>query len=194
MSKDRLYTFAPDSPERRSAQTAMYTIVDGLVRLLAPILPVTCDELWRHMPGRREESVHVAEFPAGGAVEPLVDEELAARWARLIDVRDIVNAALEAKRQDKTIGTSLAASVTLRAGGDTARLLEPYRDDLPMLFIVSAVDLRTSPDAPELEVEVQKAEGHKCPRCWRIVPAISSAAGTEGLCERCVAAVTAAAG
>ena len=63
VSKDRLYTFAADSPERRSAQTAMYIIADGLTRLLAPILPMTTDELWRHLPGTREESVHLAEFP-----------------------------------------------------------------------------------------------------------------------------------
>ena len=97
VSKDRLYTFAADSPERRSAQTAMYIIADGLTRLLAPILPVTADELWRHLPGHREESVHLAEFPRdaedadrSGALE---------RWERLMRIRDDVNRALEAERQ-----------------------------------------------------------------------------------------------
>ncbi len=192
VSKDRLYTFAPGSPERRSAQTAMYIIADGLVRMLAPVLPVTADELWRHLPGRREESVHIAEFPAREAIKALLDEELVASWERLIAVRDRVNAALEAKRQDKTIGTSLAAHVTLRASGETLALLERYRDDLPMLFIVSAVTLERG-GGDELEVEVRRAEGHKCARCWRIVPSVSSAPATEGLCDRCVGAVTAAA-
>jgi isoleucyl-tRNA synthetase len=82
----------------------------------------------------------------------------------------------------------------LRAGGETAALLERYRDDLPMLFIVSAVDVQRSADGQPLEVEVHRAEGHKCVRCWRIVPFVSSAAETEGLCDRCVAALTAAAG
>ena len=194
VSKDRLYTFAPDARERRSAQTAMHTIADGLIRLLAPILPVTSDELWRHMPGAREASVHLAEFPSADAVAALVDEGLAARWARLIEVRDAVNAALEARRQDKTIGTSLQAAVTLRASGGTAALLEPYRDDLPMLLIVSAVDLQTTPGDRPLEVDVRKADGVKCTRCWRIVPAVSAAAETEGLCDRCVTALAAAAG
>ncbi len=189
VSKDRLYTLAPGSRERRSAQTAMYVIADGIVRLLAPILPVTADELWRHMPGRREASVHIAEFPRGEDVERFADVELTARWKRLIEIRDTVNASLEAKRQDKTIGTSLAARVRLATGGDTAALLQAYREDLPMLFIVSAVDLDSTGSADVLEVDVQRAEGHKCARCWRIVPVVSAGAGREGLCDRCVAAL-----
>jgi isoleucyl-tRNA synthetase len=192
VSKDRLYTFAPGSLERRSAQTAMYIIADGLVRMLAPVLPVTADELWRHLPGRREESVHIGEFPARDATTALLNEELVTNWERLIAVRDRVNAALEAKRQDKTIGTSLAAHVALRASGETLALLERYRDDLPMLFIVSAVTLQAGA-GEDLEVDVRRAEGQKCARCWRIVPSVSSVPATEGLCDRCVGAVTAAA-
>jgi isoleucyl-tRNA synthetase len=194
VSKDRLYTFAASSPERRSAQTAMYVIADGLVRLLAPILPMTADELWRHLPGKRDASVHLAEFPADIDVDGMLDADLAARWERLKAVRDIVNVALEAKRKDKTIGTSLGASVALRAGGDTAALLDRHRLELPMLFIASRVELRTdaAPDAP-LEVVVTRADGEKCARCWRIVDGISADAGTEGLCERCVGAVAATA-
>ena len=106
VSKDRLYTFAAGSSERRSAQTAMFVIADGLVRLLAPILAVTADELWRHLPGKREDSVHMAEFPSRESVAALLNDELVGRWERLSAVRDQVNAALEIKRQDKTIGTS----------------------------------------------------------------------------------------
>jgi isoleucyl-tRNA synthetase len=104
-------------------------------------------------------------------------------------VRDIVNGSLEAKRQDKTIGTSLAARVRLRAGGATAALLERYRDDLPMLFIVSAVDLEPGGADDALVVDVSRAEGDKCARCWRIVPVVSAEPGHEGLCDRCVAAL-----
>jgi isoleucyl-tRNA synthetase len=160
--------------------------------MLAPVLPVTADELWRHLPGRREESVHMAEFPARDAIKALLNDGLVSRWERLIAIRDRVNVALEAKRQDKTIGTSLAAHVTLRASGDALTLLERYRDDLPMLFIVSAVNLEPGGSA-DLEVDVRRAEGHKCARCWRIVPAVSTSPATEGLCDRCVGAVTAAA-
>jgi isoleucyl-tRNA synthetase len=194
VSKDRLYTFAAAAPERRSAQTAMYVIADGLVRLLAPVLPMTADELWRHLPGRRDPSVHIAEFPSEAAVDALLDPQLVARWDRLKQVRDIVNVALEARRQDKTIGTSLGAHVLVRAGGETGALLDRYRDELPMLFIVSQVDLVIDTEGvPDVEVIVSRAAGVKCARCWRVVDGISADADAEGLCERCVGAVATAA-
>jgi isoleucyl-tRNA synthetase len=187
VSKDRLYTFAAGSRERRSAQTAMYIMADGLARLLAPILPVTTEEMWTHLPGDREPSVHMAEFPAAADLERWRDSALVERWEQLIEVRNTVNAALELKRQDKTIGTSLGARVRLRAGGATAALLESVRDDLPMLFIVSEVELDTTRSTDvEIDVMVEKAEGDKCPRCWRIVRAT---APDTGLCDRCTLAV-----
>jgi isoleucyl-tRNA synthetase len=188
VSKDRLYTFAPGSPERRSAQTAMYVIADGLTRMLAPILPMTTDELWRHLPGTREASVHLAEFPK--ELDALVDPGLEERWERLMKIREAVNLALEARRQDKTIGTSLGAQVVVRTGGATAALLEQYRDELPMIFIVSQVHLDAGGDAGgALDVTVTRADGEKCARCWRIVPSVSDEASAAGLCERCVDAI-----
>ena len=185
VSKDRLYTFAAGSIERRSAQTAMFAIADGLVRMLAPILAVTADELWRHLPGKREDSVHMAEFPSRESVMALLDDELVARWERLSAIRDQVNAALEIKRQDKTIGTSLGARVSLRATGEAADLLRRHLEDLPMLFIVSQVELHAgSSDA--LDIAVARADGEKCGRCWRIVPSVSPEPATEGLCDRCI--------
>jgi isoleucyl-tRNA synthetase len=194
VSKDRLYTFAAAALERRSAQSAMYIIADGLARLLAPLLPVTAEEMWRHLPGSREASVHVAEFPAHDAIDQLLDAELVQRWDRLLAIRDEVNRALEAARQEKTIGNSLGAHVLLRARGAAAQLLVSRRDELPMLFIVSQLDFQTAEgDGPELEVLVTRARGEKCARCWRIVPAISKHPQTEGLCDRCVDALRAAA-
>jgi isoleucyl-tRNA synthetase len=188
VSKDRLYTFAAGSPDRRSAQTAMFTIADGLTRLLAPILPMTTEELWRHLPGVREESIHLAEFPRD--VESLIDADLMTRWDRIMRIRDDVNRALEAERQAKTIGNSLGARVTLRAGGEDGRLLEQYAEDLPMLFIVSQVDLERGTDADSaVEITVARAEGQKCARCWRVVPSVSAESATEGLCDRCVDAL-----
>jgi isoleucyl-tRNA synthetase len=188
VSKDGLYTLATASAERRSAQTAMYVMADGLARLLAPILPVTADELWRHMPGAREESVHLAEFPRD--VEGLIDADLDARWTRLREIRDQVNGALETARQGKLIGTSLSARVALAAGGETAALLRRYEADLPMLFIVSQVTLDgTGPEG--VSVSVSRAEGEKCDRCWRVVPERSTSPGTEGLCSRCIDALPA---
>ena len=107
-----------------------------------------------------------------------------------MNIRNAVNAALELERQNKTIGTSLGATVRLRTGGETAALLQQYRDDLPMLFIVSRVELDMSGDpAGPLDITVTRAEGEKCPRCWRVVAAVSPAPGLEGLCDRCTAAL-----
>jgi isoleucyl-tRNA synthetase len=188
VTKDRMYTLGARSHERRSTQTVMYLICDGLARLLAPILPVTADELWRHMPGRRSASVHLEDFPD---VEPLQDRELVAAWDRLMDVRDRVNAALEDKRKAKVIGTSLGARVSIAASGPIVRLLDRYRAELPMLFIVSEVALAAgSPDGPdEVRIEVEKAPGVRCERCWRYVPRVRTEPDWAGICDRCVDAL-----
>jgi isoleucyl-tRNA synthetase len=195
VSKDRLYTFGARAPERRSAQTAMYLMADGLVRLIAPVLPVTADELWRHLPGTREPSVHLARFPDG--LDRLADWDLVGRWHRLIAVRDTVNAAIEAQRQQKVVGTPLEAHVHLEAGGEAGSLLEAHRDALPMLFIASQVTLATDRgdaaaplEADEVRVSVTRAEGTKCVRCWRYVAEVAGDGLHEGLCGRCMSAVS----
>ena len=115
---------------------------DGLTRMLAPILPMTTDELWRHLPGKREDSVHMAEFPQTDDLARLRDDALEARWEVLLDARSAVNARLEGLREKKAIGSSLQASVVLDVNDDsTAGLLKRYADVLPMLFIVSQVTL-----------------------------------------------------
>ena len=150
VSKDRLYTFGAASRERRSAQTAMYTIADGLVRLLAPILPVTTDELWRHLPGTREASVHLAEFPAAADLERMRDAALERRWEVLLDARSAVNAKLEVLREQKVIGSSLQAKVVIDVDDPAAAsLLKRYAASLPMLFIVSEVTLGPKAAASE---------------------------------------------
>src|SRR5581483_505248 len=111
--KDRLYTFAPKSAGRRSAQTALYKIVDAFTRLLAPVLPFTADEIWENLPGEREASVHMAEFAEACAHDG--DAELLARWSKLFEARSLVQKALEEKRNEKVIGASLEAHVRLRA-------------------------------------------------------------------------------
>jgi isoleucyl-tRNA synthetase len=183
VSKDRLYTFGAGSAERRSAQTAMYVIADGLARLLAPILSFTTDELWRYLPGRREESVHLALF-RGADLESLRNAELVGVWDRLISVRDLVLAHIEPLRKEKQIGSSLQARVVLSGGGPEMTLLQDRAAELPMLFIVSEVELR--PDSgPDLRVTIDKASGVKCERCWRYVPRVSKQAEHTGICERC---------
>jgi isoleucyl-tRNA synthetase len=208
VSKDRLYTFGAGSAERRSAQTAMYIIAEGLVRLLAPILPVTADELWRHLPGERSPSVHTAEFPTVEELARLQDDGLRQRWEVLLEARSAVNARLEERREQKQIGSSLQARVTIDINDPaSAALLKRYAASLPMLFIVSDVKLGPTAAAAngiadsELtralaagsdrawSVDAAPAEGEKCPRCWRIVPSVSDAPDSYGLCDRCVEAV-----
>ena len=210
VSKDRLYTLGSQSKERRSAQTAVYRTADGLTRLIAPILPVTADELWQVLPGTREDSVHLADFPTG--LEELTDHDLLGRWKRLMGVRAVVNGELERLRQQKIVGTPLEAKVRIRASGDTALLLERYRDDLPMLFITSHVDIETVPHASvehtsgstasnyfseargAARIDVGRADGTKCERCWRYVSRVSSEPDTVGICDRCADVLSAAVG
>jgi isoleucyl-tRNA synthetase len=195
ISKDRLYTFAARSPERRSAQTAMYLIADGMTRLLAPILSFTADELWRFMPGAREESVHIALFPTREQLEPLRDAALAGRWERLAAVREQVLAEIEPLRKNKQIGSSLQAKVVISATKAELPLLEQYAKQLPMLFIVSQVELRPAPDDVEAHAEakprvaIERAGGVKCERCWRYVPKVSTDPDLAGLCDRCQDAI-----
>jgi isoleucyl-tRNA synthetase len=188
VTKDRMYTLAAKSVERRSTQTAMYLICDGLARLLAPILPVTADDLWRHMPGQRSASVHLEDFPT---VADMQNGDLLDTWERLLLVRETVNAALEQKRKEKLIGNSLGAQVAIEAGGPVGALLEQYRSYLPMLFIVSDVKLTVGgrDGADRLSVAVEKASGVKCERCWRYVPRIRTEPDWAGLCDRCVEAL-----
>ena len=191
VSKDRLYTFGAASHGRRSAQTAMYHMADGLARLLAPILPVTADELWRVLPGERQASVHIALFPEG--VEACRDEALVARYATRLELRDIVNAKLEEQRQAKVIGTSLEAEITVAGTGRFAEALVGLQSDALAAFcivsraVVATPDVEQAPDT--LDVRVSRAHGHKCQRCWRYVPSVNDAPETEGLCDRCADAL-----
>jgi isoleucyl-tRNA synthetase len=197
VTKDRMYTLGAKSRERRSTQTVMYLISEGLARLLAPILPVTADQLWQHIPGRRSGSIHLEEFPK---VEAYSDAPLLKTWEALLDVRETVNAALEEKRKNKVIGTSLGARLIINASGPIGALLKSRRDALPMLFNVSDVSLTVREDAGspeqdpayatgEVRVEVEKAPGVKCARCWRFVPSVRTEPDCAGICDRCVDAL-----
>ena len=203
-SKDRLYTLAAGSAERRSAQTAIYTIADGLTRLLAPVLPVTTDDLWGFLPGARESSVHLARFPEAGA--DAVDRGLLARWERLLALREAANVVIESLRASKTVGTSLEAALTIRASGATAELVERYRQDLPMVLMTSEVEVAPAGDLPAdadgaraagaqfvetggaAVIVARRAGGVKCPRCWRYVPE-ASVSEPDGVCARCADAL-----
>jgi isoleucyl-tRNA synthetase len=183
--KDRLYTFAPRNPARRSAQTALYRIADSLARMLATILVFTADEIWENLPGARAASVHLAELPRASGER---DQELAVRWDQLFQVRDVVLGVLEEARVAKTIGSSLEAAVEIKASGKTFELLKSDRDDLRYLFIVSQVSL-TKTETGEVGVSVRRADGQKCERCWNYSTRVGESARYPTVCERCVKAL-----
>jgi isoleucyl-tRNA synthetase len=181
--KDRLYIFAPRSIERRSAQTALYKIADSLCRLLSPILVFTSDEAWENLPGEHEPSVHIAEFPA---VEEADNSGLAENWERIFAIRDDVMKALETARNEKRIGSSLDAKVLLTVDGETARLLLDYYPQLRYIFIVSQVEVH---EGDGLLVEIAKADGQKCERCWNYSTQVGEFEKFPTVCERCAAAL-----
>ncbi len=195
--KDRLYTFAPRNIARRSAQTVLYKIADALARLLAPVLVFTADEIWENLPqvGGGDEapsSVHLATFPESTNVQ---DMELRTRWALLFRLRDEVLAKLEEARAAKVIGSSLEAKVRIRPSALVRKTLEKYKDDLRYIFIVSQVELREWMDEPEVhslifeDIQVERAEGEKCERCWNYSVHVGESERYPAVCERCVEAL-----
>ena len=199
--KDRLYTFRPDSPLRRGSQMVLFRIVTGLAQLMAPILSFTAEDVWDAVPGRDpspEDSVHLSTFPEPVA---LPDEaELDANWKQLLAIRTVVLSALEEQRREKVIGSSLEARVVLNVIPSLRRFLEAYEHELPTLFIVSQVVVHptetpsgeqrlVSDDALGMSVNVVKAEGEKCERCWNYRDTVGSAPEHPTLCDRCLEAV-----
>ncbi|GAB4272807.1 MAG: isoleucine--tRNA ligase [Deferrisomatales bacterium] len=187
--KDRLYTFPAASPGRRAAQTALHAILHALTRLMAPVLAFTAEDVWRHLPGT-EGSVHLEPLPQ---VDPAaVDDELAGRWERIRNLRALVTKAAEEARAAKQIGHSLDAKVILYADNRWEAFLGPYAAELPFLFIVSQVDLVegpggafTDPALPGVGVDVVRAEGEKCQRCWNYSPTVGTREEYPGACARC---------
>jgi len=188
--KDRLYTFAPRSAGRRSAQTAIYRIASALVRLIAPILVYTSEEIWKHFPreGGAPESVHMAHFPNAEELERTASAEAAKNWAKLLTVREEVLKSLEEARVAKLISGALEAKVTISASGDLAVLLGSYAKSLPALFIVSQVKLESSA-ADGIQIKVERADGAKCERCWNYSTHVGEDAEYPTICERCTAAL-----
>jgi isoleucyl-tRNA synthetase len=202
--KDRLYTFAPNNRGRRSAQTAIHHIARALVRLIAPVLVFTSEEVWKHLPqpASAAPSVHMAHFPAAEHFENALDEARARNWDRLRAVRDEVLKALEPLRAAKTISANLEARVTLAATGDLAALLEKYAAQLPAFFIVSQVGIASgeiaigevdvaspAPGIEGLRIRAEHAHGKKCERCWNYSTHVGESAAYPTLCERCLAVI-----
>ena len=186
--KDRLYCDGAESLSRRSAQTALYLILDAMTRMFAPILAFTCDEIWLAMPHRTgddERNVLLNEMVQPYTQYALSPEEM-ARWDRIAAVRTAVNGALEQARADKTIGKSLEAEVDLTVPAEDAFLGQMEEGALADLLIVSQVRVETG---DSLSVTVRPAAGTKCQRCWKMLTSVGTVAGHEDLCPRCAAVV-----
>jgi isoleucyl-tRNA synthetase len=196
--KDRLYTFAPKSAARRSAQTAMWRIAEAMTRLIAPILSFTADEVWQFLPPvhGRANSVHLALFPDVAEIVPGSVAGLEADWEKLMDVRQMVMLELEALRLAKSIGKSLDASVRVIAseGSPEAIVLKQYESSLAEFFNVSQASVQVvgaSQEASAIWIEAQVADGAKCGRCWRIVTDLGTDGRWSEVCGRCAEALEA---
>lgn len=199
--KDRLYTTAPKSQLRRSSQTALWKILDALVRALAPIYSFTCDELWQYLPesGPRLESVHMAEFILPDLlIKDIPAQTLGqlANWETLTALRAEVLKLLEKARKDKFIGNALEAKVKIAPAGKWSRLASQYHSLLPSLFIVSQVELAppngTEPyvtKAEDFQIAVDRAEGEKCERCWNYSTLTAPYGEFPPVCPKCIQAL-----
>ena len=193
--KDRLYTEKADSQSRRSGQTAMYLILDALVRIMSPILAFTSEEIWAAMPhhsGDDLTSILYNDMPEKN--DQYVNEPLEQKYDKLLDVRSDVAKALESARNEKVIGSSLAAKVSITASGEMAQFLKANEDILPMIFIASQVELTEGEPEEKSEltgigVKVQPAEGEKCQRCWMFTDSVGSHGDHPELCDRCAEVV-----
>ena len=204
--KDRMYTFALTSHARRSAQTVLWQITEALVRLVAPILSFTADEVWDYLPAveGREASVHLALFPKPEEIFSEDPAKLLEEWKQIFEVRDIVLSNLEEKRQGKVIGKALEADIVVHAKGALLALLCRYEPHLKEVFNVSSVKVTEDYGIPlsktgepvlltfygDLQCDVRAASGHKCARCWNFMPEVSAYGIWQNVCTRCQAALT----
>ncbi|HEY9126282.1 MAG TPA: class I tRNA ligase family protein, partial [Acidobacteriaceae bacterium] len=188
--KDRMYTFAPASEARRSAQTVLWKITEALVRLVAPVLSFTADEVWEFLPTveGRAVSVHLALFPKPEELYADNPAPLLEEWKQIFAVRDAALLELEKARQEKRIGKGLEADVEIQATGDLLALLQKYAGGLKEILNVSAARVV---EGSALAVAALPASGHKCARCWNFMPAVADYGVWQDVCTRCHGALKA---
>ncbi|MFW1857448.1 isoleucine--tRNA ligase [Acinetobacter defluvii] len=190
--KDRQYTTKADSQARRSAQTALYHLVQAFVRWMSPILSFTAQEAWPLIPEQSEKYVFTAEWydiPVSSTAN-LISE---ADWQTLIEVKSAVNKQIEAARNAKLIGSNLSAKVELWANPELKTVLDQLGDELRFVLITSQVAVNNfdeaqgeASDLEGLRVKVSAAEGEKCARCWHVLPDVNTHSEHPGLCSRCI--------
>lgn len=186
--KDRLYTSKPDSKERRSAQTTMYIILDALVKILTPMICFTAEEIWKamkHKSDEQVESVMLTDFPK--ANDMYNNEELSAKWDKILKLKDLVAKELENARAEKTIGHSLNAKVTIFANDDEYNFLKENIDLLRTVFIISDLEVLENErkDEEKLGIKVEQAHGEKCERCWMYSTTVGEDKENPTICHRC---------
>ncbi len=207
--KDRLYVSKADSSDRRAAQNVMYQILLALTQLMAPVLSFTADEIWNHLQKEKgKRSVFETRFPKSR--QGFGDRTLETRWEKLLKIREEVSRVLEVARKNKEIGQSLEANVNLYAEGEVLAFLKQYQEELPVLFIVSTVNVFSlsqvaqgenkepafipeeksrkvvfSDTVKGLAVHVERSEFAKCERCWMYLPSVGGQPEALTLCSRC---------
>jgi isoleucyl-tRNA synthetase len=188
--KDRLYTFAPNSPARRASQTVLWKITEALARLVAPILSFLSDEVWQYLPAdaKRDASVHTAIFPAPDDLAPAGQEVLLADWTQLLAIRETAMRSLEEARQQKRIGKALEAKLTLKLPADAHRIAQQYESSLKELFNVSQVEVAPAA-GEEIRATTTDADGAKCTRCWNYRTDIGVDPRWSTVCGRCAGAL-----
>lgn len=180
--KDRLYTAKPDSKERKSAQTAMYIILDALVKILAPMTCFTAEEIWKYMPhieSENVESVMLTFYPEVN--NEYENKELEAKWNRIIKLKEDVAKKLEEARVAKIIGHSLNAKVIISANGEEYDFIKENKDLLMTVFIVSGLEIVEG----ESDIKVEIADGQKCERCWMYSTTVGEDKDNPTICHRC---------
>ncbi|MEH7234845.1 isoleucine--tRNA ligase [Bacillus sp. JJ1562] len=194
-AKDILYIEPANQHDRRSIQTVLHEALLSLTRLVTPILPHTADEVWSHIDSVKEESVQLVDMP--NSVEIPNADQLEAKWDSFMELRDDVLKALETARNEKVIGKSLAASITLYPNNETKALLDSVEENLKQLFIVSGFEIGGSyEEAPanaqafdQVKIVVGVAEGETCDRCWVVTPTVGEDQDHPTLCSRCASVV-----
>lgn len=186
--KDRLYTAKANSKERRAAQTTMYIILDSLVRMLAPLTSFTAEEIWKYMnksKNEKVESVMLTIYPEVNS--QYENEELRAKWEKIVKIKEIVSKKLEEARAEKIIGHSLNAKVTLFAEGDLYKFIKENKELLQTVFIISNLEVEENQRSNEekLGVKIEQAEGEKCERCWMYSTTVGEDKENPTICHRC---------
>ena len=186
--KDRLYTSKKDSVERRAAQTTMYIILDSLVKILAPMISFTAEEIWKAMKHTKEETVESVMLTNYPEPNDMYDnKELTEKWNKIIKLKDIVAKELENARAEKKIGNSLNAKITIYAEGEQYKFIKENLELLQTVFIVSALEVEENArkDEVKLGVKVEQAPGEKCERCWMYSETVGEDKEHPTICHRC---------